>query len=141
MSYSTQDDIEKLIPAADLADLTSEDSSVDAAVVADCIAKADAEIDGYLGIKYQVPLSPVPDLVKAMSVDLAIYNLHKRRPLMPMPDTVKMAYGDRVSFLKQVVAGNATIGISAAEPAAVSQDVVEIGSSERVFSRDSLKGF
>ncbi len=142
MSYCTQDDIEKFIPAESLASLTTEnEDEPDAAVVADCIARADAEIDGYLGIRYQVPVSPVPDLVKAMSVDLAIYNLHKRRPLMSMPDICKMAYGDRIAFLKAVVAGNATIGASAAEPPAVSQDVVEIGSSERIFSGDSLKGF
>ncbi len=129
MSYCTQDDIEKLIPTEDLAVLTTEGGSApDEAVVADCIAKADAEIDGYLGIRYQVPLSPVPDLVKAMSVDLAIYNLHKRRPLLPMPETCRQSYVDRISFLKSVVAGNATVGASAAEPPAVSQDVVEIGS-------------
>jgi phage gp36-like protein len=140
--YCTQSDIEKLVPAADLAALTTEnEAEPDAAVVADAIASADAEIDGYLGVKYQVPLSPVPDLVKAMSVDLAIYNLHKRRPLMQMPETVKMAYGDRIAFLKAVVAGHATIGETAAKPPAVSSDVAEIGSSTRVFSSDSLKGF
>lgn len=141
MAYCTQDDIERLIPSEDLAVLTSEGGGPDEAVVADCIAKADAEIDGYLGIRYQVPLSPVPDLIKAISVDLAIYNLHKRRPLLPTPETCRQSYVDRISFLKSVVAGNATVGASAAEPPAVSQDVVEIGSGDRVFSRDSLKGF
>ncbi len=142
MPYCTQDDILNLIPAADLAILTSENGEEpDPAVVADAIAKADAEIDGYLGIRYQVPVNPVPDLVRAMSVDLAIYNLHKRRPLLPMPETVRMGYGDRIAFLKQVVAGNATIGATAAPPPAVSQEVVQIGSSERLFDRGSLKGF
>ena len=141
MAYCTQDDIEKLIPAAELARLTTENEvEPDAAVVAKCIADADAEIDGYLGIRYQVPLSPVPDLVKAISVDLAIYNLHKRRPLLPMPETCRQSYADRIGFLKAVVAGNATVGASAAEPPAVSQDVAEIGSSTRIFSADGLKG-
>lgn len=142
MSYCSQDDIERLIPAADLAVLTTEnEDEPDAAVVADCIAKGDAEIDGYLGIRYQVPVSPVPELVKTMSVDLAIYNLHKRRPLMQMPETCRQSYVDRIKFLQSVVAGTATIGATAAEPPAVSQDVVEVGSSGRIFSGDSLKGF
>jgi phage gp36-like protein len=141
MAYCTQDDIVKLIPSADLAVLTTENEvEPDAAVVADCIAKADAEIDGYLGIRYQVPLSPVPDLVKAISVDLAIYNLHKRRPLMPMPETCRQSYADRIGFLKGVVAGNATVGATATAPAAVAADVEEIGSSTRIFSADGLKG-
>lgn len=142
MAYCTQDDIENFIPPESLAILTTENGDEpDAAVVADCIAKADAEIDGYLGIRYQVPVSPVPDLVKAMSVDIAIYKLHGRRPLLEMPATCRQNYVDRINLLKSVVAGIATIGASAAEPPAVSQDVVEISSSGRVFSRDSLKGF
>jgi phage gp36-like protein len=142
MAYCTQDDIEKLIPAADLAILTTEnEQEPDAAVVAKAIADADAEIDGYLGIKLSVPLSPVPELVKAISVDVAVYNLHKRRPLLPMPDTCRQSYADRINFLKNVVAGNTTIGATAALPTAVSTDVAEIGSSTRVFSTDTLKGF
>lgn len=142
MAYSTQTDILQLLPESELARLTTEEGDVpDAAVVTDCIGKADAEIDGYLGIRYQVPLDPVPDLVKAISVDLAVYNLHSRRPLMAMPETVKMNYGNRISFLKSVVAGSATVGASAAPPPAVSQDVAEIGSSGRIFSGDSLKSF
>lgn len=143
MPYCTQDDLLKLVPEAEMATLTTDagETEPDAAVMADAIAKADAEIDGYLGIRYQVPLDPVPDLVKAISVDLAIYNLHKRRPLMQMPETCRMVYGDRISFLKAVVAGNATIGATAAAPSTVSQDVEEIGSSTRIFSDDSLKGF
>lgn len=142
MPYCTQDDLLSLVPEFEMASLTTEGGEVpDATVMADCISRADAEIDGYLGIRYQVPLSPVPDLVKAMSVDLAIYNLHSRRPLLTMPDTVKQNYLNRINFLKLVVAGNATVGASAAVPPAVSYDVEEIGSSPRVFSRDSLKGF
>jgi len=142
MAYCTQDDIEKVIPAADLAALTTESGEEpDAAVVAECLAKADAEIDGYLGIRYQAPLSPVPDRVKALAVDLAVYQLHKRRPLLPMPETCRQAYTDAIAFLKAVVAGQATVGPTASEPPAVSQDVTEIGSEDRIFSRDSLKGF
>ncbi len=142
MAYCTQADIEKLIPAADLAILTTENElEPDAAVVAQAIADAGGEINGYLGIRYQVPLDPVPDLVKAIAVDLAVYNLHKRRPLLPMPETCRQSYADRIGFLKQVVAGTATIGATAAPPPAVSQDVTEIGSGERIFSTDTLKGF
>ena len=56
MAYCNQVDIEKLIPTQELAELTTESGSVVAAtVVTECIAKADAEIDSYLGVKYTVP--------------------------------------------------------------------------------------
>ena len=54
----TQSDIEKLIPTQELAELTTESGSTpDAAVITEAIAKADAEIDSYLGVIYTVPLS------------------------------------------------------------------------------------
>ena len=53
MAYCTQSDIEKLIPTQELAELTTESGSTpDAAVVTEAIAKADAEIDSYLGVDY-----------------------------------------------------------------------------------------
>ena len=58
MAYCTQSDIEKLIPVLELAELTAESGSTpNAAIVTECIAKADAEIDSYLGVKYTVPLT------------------------------------------------------------------------------------
>ena len=51
MAYCTQSDIEKLIPVQELAELTTESGDTpDADVVVEAIAKADAEIDSYLGI-------------------------------------------------------------------------------------------
>lgn len=61
MAYCAQSDIEKLIPVLELAELTTESGNTpDAAVITEAIAKADAEIDGYLGVMYAVPLSVPP---------------------------------------------------------------------------------
>jgi phage gp36-like protein len=58
MAFCTQNDIEKLIPEQELAELTTESGSTpDAEVGAEAIAKADAEIDSYLGVRYVVPFS------------------------------------------------------------------------------------
>ena len=80
MAYCTQADIEKLIPAQELAELTTESGGTpDADVVTECIAKADAEIDSYLGVKYTVPFSSAPARVESLSQDIAIYYLFTRR--------------------------------------------------------------
>ena len=72
MAYCSEDDLLKMIPQADLADLTVESGEVpDSLIIIDAIGKAAAEIDSYLGIKYVVPLSAPPDQVKALAVDLA----------------------------------------------------------------------
>jgi len=73
MAYCSQTDIQKLIPTQELAELTTESGSTpDAAVVSEAIAKADAEIDSYLGIIYAVPLSVPPARIKALSEDISI---------------------------------------------------------------------
>ena len=67
MSYCTQSDIEKLIPTLELAELTTESGSTpDAATVTEAIAKADAEIDSYLGAVFTLPLSTTPARVKSL---------------------------------------------------------------------------
>ena len=58
MAYCTEDDLLKMIPQADLTDLTVESGEVpDSLIIADAISKAEAEIDSYLGVKYVVPLA------------------------------------------------------------------------------------
>lgn len=141
MAYCTQSDIEKLISTAELAQLTAESGGTpDAAVVAEAIAAADAEIDSYLLVRYQLPLSTVPARVKGLSVDMAIYKLCLRRSLKNVNEARRQAYEDAVKFLQLVARGLAVIeGANGAEPAGQVQDVTEINSQTRVMSRDTLK--
>ncbi len=132
MAYSTQADLENLIPTAELVQLTAESGAEpDAAVVASAISQADAEIDSYLGMRYRVPLEPAPTLVTALSADLAIYHLYSRRSVVPQVRRLK--YEAAVAFLKQVAAGQASVEGLASEP-----QVEEISGPVRVFGRNDL---
>jgi phage gp36-like protein len=136
MAYCTEDDLFSMIPEEDLTDLTVETGDVpDSTVVADAISKADAEIDSYLGVKYVVPVSPTPDQVKALSVDLAIYHLYSRHSIIPPVRQQK--YEDAVAFLKQVAAGQAVIMGPNGEAPTVTKDVTDVTSACRRFSRQS----
>ncbi len=65
MGYCTQDDVAKRIPAIS-ADLRA------AALISDAIVAAQAEIDGNLKPKFNVPFStPVPSLVRVIAINLA----------------------------------------------------------------------
>jgi len=140
MSYSTLSDILKGISEEELAELTAESGGTpDAALVTEAIAKADAEIDAYCGLRYQVPFSPVPEMVRSLSVDLAISHLFTRRNLKD--EVRRQKYEDAVKFLDRVSKGTATLGASAAPLPEVESTVAEISSSDRVFSRDSLKNW
>lgn len=82
MAYSIQTDIENRIGSARLLQLADRDGngSVDAAVLAAAIEKADDLIDSYLRGRYDLPLqAPVPVIVRELSVDLSIYFLQQAR--------------------------------------------------------------
>src|SRR3974377_2620660 len=104
MAYSTQNDRLPLIPQQELAELTtSSGDTPDSQVVAEAIQRAEAEIDSYLGMRYGLPLTSVPDQVKGLSMDMALYHLYSRRSVAP---TVRLQkYTAAVAFLKLVAGG------------------------------------
>ncbi len=137
MAYSTQDDLLTMISQPELAALTAETGDEpDSMVVADAIARADAEIDAACGLRYTVPFAPVPERVKTLSADLAIYHLYSRRSIAP--EVWRQKYQDALAFLKQVAAGQATLAGSGGEPPAAAREAAEMDSTQRIFSRDTL---
>ncbi len=134
MAYSTQDDLLTMISQAELAALTAEAGEIpDGQVVAEAISRADAEIDASCGLRYTVPFAPVPERVKTLSADLAIYHLYSRRSAAP--EVWRQKYQDALAFLKQVAAGQATLAGSGGEPAAAAREAAEIDGNCRLFSR------
>lgn len=108
MPYSTQADLLNQLSEQELVELTDDarTGAVDAAKVTAAIKTADATIDAYAGGRYSVPLA-VSDKVKALSVDLAIYELEKRRRRI-RPDS-QAAYNAAIAFLKDVASGKAVL--------------------------------
>lgn len=106
------------------------------------ITDAEAEIDGYVCQRYQVPLSPVPDFAKKLARDIAAYNLYSRRPDADVPEAVKDRYGNAVTFLKAVAAGKAHLDAAAVD---ADEDYGasggKTGGAERIFGRDNLDEF
>ncbi|MFA6690748.1 MAG: DUF1320 domain-containing protein [Saccharofermentanales bacterium] len=139
MAYCSQEDLLKLIPEVELAELTAESGDTpDSAIVSDCIGQADAEINSYLAVRYRFPLAATPDRVKSLSIDIAIYHIYSRRDRIP--ESRRQKYKDAVAFLKAVALGRAEIiGADGAEISGEAAEVVEITSQTRVFDRDKLR--
>jgi phage gp36-like protein len=132
MAYCSQSDLEKLIPTAELTQLTTESGDEpDAAVVAEAIAKADAEIDAYLSVRYSLPLAQVPPLVRSLAEEIALFHLYSRRSVAPQVRRQK--YEAAVAFLKQVAAGQAGV-----DGVAANGQAEEFSGSSRVFGREGL---
>jgi phage gp36-like protein len=140
MAYSTQSEILDQMDEDVLIQLTDDDDAgvVDADVVTQKIADADALIDGYCGARYAVPFTTVPALVLKFSVDIAIYNLYGRRK--GAPEDRRNRFKEAVDFLKGVSAGNNSLGEN--DPAA-GETLFELSSNnpDRIFTRDKMAGF
>jgi len=137
MAYSSQNDLLAMISLEELAELTAESGDLpDPVVVDEAIAQADAEIDAYLGSRYEVPVTPTPPRVKALSVDMAIYQLYSRRSAVPPVRRDK--YEAALAFLRAVAAG--TVGLEGAGGTSGGiGEVAELSSEPRLFSRTGLK--
>jgi phage gp36-like protein len=134
MAYCSEDDLLKMMPQSELAELTAESGEVpDSLIIADAIGKAGAEIDSYLGVRYVVPLTAAPAQVKALAVDLAIYHLYSRRSVVPPVRQQK--FDDVVAFLKQVAGGQVVIVGPQGELPAVAKEVTDATSAIRAFTR------
>jgi phage gp36-like protein len=142
MAYCSQSDIEKLLPPRELAELTADSGDLpDIAVIAACITKAEAEIDAYLGQRYEVPLAVLPAAVASWAVDVAIYHLYSRRSAVPAVREER--YRRVLAFLREVAAGTAVLGSEGAElpRRRESGAPAEVAAAPRVFHRDGLRDF
>ena len=144
MAYLTPDDLTAQIPAAQLVELADDDGDgvADAAVLAAAIAAAEATLDGYLQTRYPLPLATVPPVLVRLARDLAAWELWSRRDT---PDLEKrpvyFRWKDALRFLEKLASGEVQLG--ATPPPAESAGGVRVAqtAAERVFTRDSLRGY
>lgn len=140
--YVTQADLEGQISESQLIQLTDDAKLgiVDVDILTRVIDASEAEVNGYLAPRYGVPVgSPVPVLVKKWSLDIAIYNLYRRRQRMPAD--VRTAYEDTIKALGQVAKGVMTLGVDPPPEESSVSNQSEVLENESDWSRDNLKDF
>lgn len=141
MAYCALADIEKLIPASSLIQLTKDAEpydAVDTDKVDAAIGDAGDLIDGYLRSRYELPLSPVPALLGKLAVDMAVYNLYSRRPEQEMPETVKDRYRDALKLLAAIQEGKISLGTEAGSTPEPGQYKTNKTSESKVFTDEVL---
>ena len=144
MPYSTIDDIRASLPEDELLRLTDDEGLgvVDAARVGEAITRAEADIDAYCGGRYRVPVSPVPGLLKKLSVDIAIYDLYTRT-VVDVPGARAERYRNAMRQLEGISKGLVSLGAPVA-PLAADLDYGAQSNTEtegNVFSRGSMEGY
>lgn len=76
----------------------------------EAIKSSDNLIDSYLrNAVNDLPLDPVPDMVKQLSYFIALYFLNDRNQYADIPQRVKDNYDAAINFLKDISTGKATL--------------------------------
>lgn len=141
MSYCTLQELidrysqRMLIEISDRGDVPAD--TIDEALIDRAIADADALIDGYLKVRYALPLSAVPRLVTDLSLRISIYYAHAH----VAAEKIKRDYEEALTTLKHISQGVIRLDIEGAEPAASGASEVRTNQPERPMSAGTMKGY
>lgn len=142
MPYCNFNDLKERFPEKYLVQLTDDKKlgTVDQGIIDKAIQDADEEIDGYLRGRYTLPLATATNLIKKISVDIAIYNLYTRKS-EDVPETREKRYENAVKLLKQINQGIVTLGTEEGDIPEPGEYKSNKDSSSKTFSKDVLDRF
>ena len=138
MTYCTEQDLITRYGEDELIQLTDKQNvgQLDTDVINSAIADADSLIDGYLGSRYNLPITPLPRSLVRIACEISRYYLYENLAT----DEVKDRYSEAVKTLKAISKGEMSIGTDDQGTKPVSQNTVEMTSGGNVFNRND-KGF
>src|SRR5687767_12733695 len=117
MAYATQQNMIDRFGEKELVELTDRAvppaGVINSAVLTKALNDADAAINGYLTVKYALPITPVPAMFERFGCDIARYYLYEDR----VTEQVRRRYEDAIKYLEGVSSGKVNIGVDAANQA------------------------
>lgn len=75
--------------------------------IADALAQASSEIDGYISTRYAVPVEPTPRIIQNHCINIAIYLMASTADRMT--DIIRERYKDALAWLKDISTGKANL--------------------------------
>ncbi len=116
------------------------------AIASDAVADACAEIDGYLAKRYSLPFTRTPKVLNKLAKDIAAYNMVSRAGIdeSDRDKTFLNRYNAAIKFLTMIAEGKASVGLEDGDgtgDSSAAADGFRMRSSERLFSRASMKGW
>jgi len=146
MRYCSLADLQLAMPLATLIQLSNDtvveygqpEPTLNLAVVEEAVHQGEELVDAHLRGRYNLPIDPVPSMVKNMTVNLARHWLYARRPEgSELPDAVTRTYKSTLQMLEAIRDGKLTIGVPTGE-AAPEPGEMKVRSRPRRFSSDLL---
>jgi len=117
-----------------------EDGDVDTTAFSDALDQATSELDTYIGVRYDLPLSTVPDVLVRFCVDIAVYVSCPSEA--ELTDEKKARYKRAVEWAKSLAKGEVSLGTEEL-PAGVDEEGGSIqtsyDSTSRIFTRTKMR--
>lgn len=141
MPYTTQDVLVARYGESMLISLTDRASmptgAIDSSIVDQALADTDAMIDGYLAVRYALPLASTPALIANLAATIAIWKLHIFQP----DPKIAADYASAVNQLAAIAAGNLRIPVDGIAPTGTGGSGARVTDRARPLTADNLKGF
>lgn len=142
MAYATPDDIAALYGRDQLARLADADDDRDWRPKAEqALVYAAAQLDAYIAVRYALPLPATPDLIKILTIDVALYRLaqdHAR-----LTDEIAKRYDAAIAQARDIAAGKCALPmplvLGAAPAPAGPTLIVSVEGADRVMDRRDLR--
>lgn len=142
MTYASVADLKSTIPPRDLELLSDFEGEADAPVDArlmQALSDASAEIDGYIAKQVNLPLADPPHVLNVICRDLAMWRLY--RNLGHASERVSDLHDTATAWLRDLADGKVALGDDDTPAQPTSGGVAMTDGPDRLFTRDSLKGF
>lgn len=141
MTYASLTDLIERAGESEILDVADRDGdgTPDPDVIDAALVHADNVANGYLKVRYRLPLAAVPDLLRTWCVAIARYYLHRNGP----PDYVVRDWKAAELALGQMARGIIDLPVAEGETPPVAGDTgnVRVVGPEPVFSKEKLGGW
>lgn len=134
--YATRSDITEKYGDDALYPAAGPDGTIDDGKITAALEAATAKADSYLGSRHGLPLASVPALLTACCVDIAVYEMTNTADTLT--DAIEKRYKDAISWLKDISAGRASLGLPTPAGRKSARPVVTTG-TEKLFSRKNMR--
>lgn len=136
--YCTIEDIQNLIPAMILSQLTNSDDLL----IAKAIQDAQATINAYLQGAYNISEISESALLKDICQKISVYNLYSRFSADETPQIVSTNYKIAIGELEKIQSGKLSLGLIDGTPEPRTAEIFSNKNSySKTFSIDTLAGF
>lgn len=137
MPYCSLTDLANAETSAQLIQLTDDEGSgaVNTDRITAAVTEADSTVDAYLRGKVAMP-AETPAVIRQISVELAVWNLYRRRMGSNMPESVLARKKDALRMLGDVASGVIRISQDQADGKLGASAVVK--SPDRTFDDETL---